>query len=126
MRVSVTVDPAAFVGPEGFANWVRQNLVLMVAVNRVLIRKGLVAPLYQSGVRFKAEPPGVETFVDALTCKKVGHGDCAHLACWRCAECQQADERASLRIKWKHPSYHVQVRRANGSIEDPSRLLGMR
>lgn len=115
-----------FAGPVPFANWVKAQLVIMVAVNRVLIRKRMLKPIYRSGVRFREEPKGVETFVDALTCQSRGHGDCAHLAAWRCAELQETGERADLRIKWNHPVYHVQVRRANRSIEDPSALLGMR
>ena len=126
MRVLTCVDPAVFAGPVPFANWVKAQLVIMVAVNRVLLKKGLVGPLYRSGVRFQEEPKGIETFVDALTCKRRGHGDCAHLAAWRCAELQNAGEKADLRIKWKHPVYHVQVRRQNRRIEDPSRALGMR
>ena len=126
MRISTSVDPAVFAGPLPFANWVRAQLVIMVAVNRVLIRKRMVKPLYQSGVRFREEPKGVETFVDALTCQRTGFGDCAHLAAWRCAELQENGEKAELRIKWKHPVYHVQVRRQNRQIEDPSALLGMR
>jgi hypothetical protein len=125
MNVSVTVDSLAFDSPAAFANWVRSQLAVMVTVNRVLIRKKLVGPLYQSGVTFRKEPDGVETFVDALTCRRVGCGDCAHLACWRCAELQDSGESATLRIKWNHPIYHVQVRRADGRIEDPSRNLGM-
>ena len=108
---------------------------------------GRLGPLYQSGVRFEEEPPGFESFIDGRTVitkarpskpNPMPHthwGDCAHLACWRCAELQEAGEKATLRVKWKHPTYHIQVRRPvrvnqpyvdDPFVEDPSRLLGMR
>lgn len=152
MRIRVQVDRAAFPnnasGHRFFALWVRRQLDAMVAVNRGLIRRGLVAPLYRTGVRFQPEPDGVETFVDALTCAAAGHGDCAHLCCWRIAELNEHGEPATVRVKWAHPQYHIQVRRRrllpldvtrnfgdrdvrtgaptmDRTIEDPSRLLGM-
>ena len=125
MYVECTVDPAAFINQGGFANWVRAHMVIVVGVNRIILKRKLVPPLYKSGVRFREEPPGVETFVDALTCFKARFGDCAHLAAWRCAELQEQGEKAAIRVKWTQPVYHVQVRRGNGSIEDPSALLGM-
>ena len=60
-------------------------------------------------------------------------GDCKVLACWRAAELQLAGEHAIAfpRIKrqtigrrWRNIA-HILVRRGNGAIEDPSRLLGM-
>jgi hypothetical protein len=152
MRITVQVDRAAFpqnrTGHLAFALWVRQQLGIMVMVNRNLLRRKLVGNLYASGVRFQNEPRGYESFVDALTCVNAGHGDCAHLCCWRVAELNEAGERAALRIKWAHPQYHVQVRRRrmlsadftrrygdrdlrtgnptmDRTIEDPSRILGM-
>jgi len=58
-----------------------------------------------------------------------GWGDCDDLAPYRVAELQEAGEKAKIRITWrrvgKRRTYHVLVRRADGRIEDPSRLLGM-
>lgn len=137
MRIVTTVDRSAFGNPAAFGNWVRMQLILMVAVNRGLIAKRAVSSLYASGVRYREESPGVETFVDALTCQRAGHGDCAHLASWRCAELRQSGVPAEIRIRWKHPIYHVVVRLPHGRfprakrdrygvwIEDPSAELGM-
>ena len=137
MNVVNTVDPSAFPTPAAFGNWVRIQLILMVGVNCGLIRRHKVSPLYQSGVRFREEPRGVETFVDALTCERKGHGDCAHLAAWRCAEYRSIGVPAEIRIRWRHPVYHVVVRLPHGRfprakrdrygvwIEDPSAELGM-
>lgn len=149
MNVSITVDHRAFSGPEAFANWVRAQAVTMVGVNRVLIARKQVGPLYESGVRFEPERPGVESLIDALSVLGVARpsrvnpaphthwGDCWHLACWRCAELQETgeDRGASIRVKWRHPNFHVQVRRTrrvgqpgvdDPFVEDPSRILGMK
>ena len=119
--------------PLAMSLFFRHALHGMVALNRVQLRAREVPPLYKSGVRYKSEPPGTETIRDALTTYRLRFGDCAHLAAWRVAELREAGEQAWIRIQSK-PSrrkpglriYHVVVRRANGSIEDPSRLLGMR
>lgn len=118
----------------------RKFLRGVVTVNRLLIRKGLVPPMYRANVLYRREPKGEETFVDAMTVYRRGHGDCAHLAAWRVAELQEALARAiregkasagarmpSLRLymRPKHKTVHVQVRHSDGRIEDPSRFLGM-
>lgn len=117
------------IAPEIVALTARYALRGMVLASRAALRLGEVPPLYQSGVRFRREPPGVETFRDAVTTYRAGHGDCAHLVAWRVAELREAGEPATIRIYWKPtPSgrlFHVQVRRADGRIEDPSRKLGM-
>ncbi len=119
----------------------------MVAVNRALIRRGMLPPLYSAGVRFEEEPRGTESFIDGVSVLKLARpsqrnstphthwGDCAHLSCWRCAELQEKGEKAAIRVRWRHPVYHVQVRRTKRMnqpgvddpfVEDPSRLLGMK
>lgn len=125
MRVLVTIGDRVFGTTNAFAQWVRSMLNVIVIVDRAELERRLVPPLYKSGVRFAAEPAGQESFVDALTCYAQGFGDCAHLACWRLAELQNGGERADLSIKWRYPQYHVRVRRADGRLEDPSRMLGM-
>lgn len=118
--------------PVLFAHFAREVLKGIVLLNRGAIRAGIVPPLYRSGVTYREEPPGVETFRDAETVLELGHGDCAHLAAWRVAELRERGEPASLRITSKlsvlRPGtrlYHIVVRRGDGSVEDPSRKLGM-
>lgn len=88
-------------------------------------------PLYKGKVRYRREARNRESFVDAAVVYKRGHGDCAHLAAYRVGELWAAGEKgADIRLHWRewddgHRLYHVLVRRANGRIEDPSRLLGM-
>lgn len=58
--------------------------------------------------------------------------NCDDLAPWRCAELREAGEPAKIRVQWKRDArtgqklFHILVRRADGSIEDPSLKLGMR
>lgn len=86
-------------------------------------------PLYRSGVVYQAEPEGVEEFRDIPAVLELGAHDCASLCAWRVAELRRAGERAAFRLIWfRVPDgrmFHVQVRRGNGTIEDPSALLGM-
>jgi hypothetical protein len=82
--------------------------------------------LYQSRVRYRPERArgsGVEFFDDPWEVLARGHGDCDDLVCWRVAELLAANEPASVICQWRLPRYHVAVRRADGSAEDPSRHL---
>lgn len=118
-----------------FAETVRCLLQALVMVDRITLQSDpSIPPLYKAGVRYQREPSGEETFRDVAVIKHLGHGDCAHLAAWRCAELQNAGENATLRISWKvfrrgprkgKRLFHVQVRRGDGRVEDPSKLLGM-
>lgn len=87
-------------------------------------------PLYRSGVRYKREPRGEERWLTIPLVRERGAGDCEDLSCWRAAELQAAGERARAVNTHKQgvggaALYHIRVRRADGSIEDPSRRLGM-
>jgi hypothetical protein len=89
--------------------------------------------IYRSGVRYQAEPARQERWQDIPTTLRRQQGDCEDLACWRAAE---------LNARFGVPArpqvivtrvlsdgrrlYHVIVRMPDGSVEDPSFLLGMR
>lgn len=91
-----------------------------------------VPELYQSGVRYKAEPLGKEDWRDIPRLLETRLGDCEDLACWRAAELavrRNVDARPVYR--WRElPSgatlYHIVVSLPNGQIEDPSARLGMK
>jgi hypothetical protein len=133
-------------------NWLRQSKKLGAAVKaiceiNVLLNQGYlgchkVPPLYRSGVRYQNEPlnlltlggkpfENVEEFALIPAIIERGWGDCDDLAPWRCAELRQNGQRAQIRIQWltdprtNQKIYHVVVRHADGSIEDPSAKLGM-
>lgn len=83
-------------------------------------------PLYQSGVRYRAES-GTEWWLGPRDVFRRGHGDCEDLVAWRVAELRAAGE-VLARPACYSPQpglVHCVVRRADGRIEDPSRVLGM-
>ena len=124
--------------PKVMAELARGFLRGVVANNRLYIRlrklKGRPLPLlYKSGIMYRREPWAgrFEEFADIPTVLKRKWGDCDDLSAWRVAELQEQGESADFRIYWrprkpgKPITMHVEVRRGDGSIEDPSRLLGL-
>lgn len=106
------------------------NMVTM----REAKRRGKPFPsLYDSGVVYRREPlkrgQQYEEFADILTIYRRGWGDCDDLCAWRVAELRFTgeDPKADIRLYWRPKSnvMHVEVRRGDGSIEDPSRFLGL-
>ena len=117
------------VDPLTFARLARGVLEAMVPMGRVQVRE--LPALYRAGVRWRLDNPSHLT--DPWTCARRKWGTCAHLCLWRICELREkASERATFRIILTADSgsgarmFHVQVRRADGRIEDPSRKLGMR
>ena len=130
----------------GNPGWLRRSRMLAWAIKplcEALVRIDqlyLVAHpntpmLYESGVRYQNEPRGqpFEEFAPIPTLLGRKWGDCDDLAPWRAAELRvRGKENASIRVQWKRVGpnreklFHIVVRRANGAIEDPSRILGMR
>jgi hypothetical protein len=99
----------------------------LVRVNLRLLDRSALPPLYQSGARYRRERKGSE---DWKTCERVyssRSGDCEDLAAWRVAELRHAGEvdAVAIVVPGGPRIWHVQVMRANGSVEDPSRILGM-
>lgn len=144
MQVTITLPPELPMSQR--TRLARGFLGGVVVVNRCLLRKGLIPPLFRSGVVY-GEQLGPEEFPDALVTLRRGIGDCAPLSCWRVAELQELHD-ARIKAGLIHPRTpppqltlytregprtltHVQVRHAPteqfpaGRIEDPSRMLGM-
>lgn len=83
-------------------------------------------PLYRAGVRYRPEPRGQERWQVPSEVRRKGFGDCEDLAAWRVAELRRKGERAAPYVKQTGPArWHAMVRRGDGRLEDPSRLLGM-
>lgn len=88
-------------------------------------------PLYRAGVRYEREAAGVERWASSPLVMRRGAGDCEDLACWRAAELRMLGDpearvvSTSQRLSPRRRLYHVLVRRGDGQLEDPSRLLGM-
>lgn len=85
-------------------------------------------PLYQSGIRYRRERPGQECWLTAAALLRARFGDCEDIACYLSAELQLQGERATaIPVRsGAGAGWHIVVRRGDGSIEDPSRRLGMR
>lgn len=136
MKIQIDLGP-------GRSTWLRKSrffgivikalLDALVWVNLFYIKLHRVPALYNSGVRYQEEPEGQEESFDAIPAVLArGWGDCDDLAPWRVAELRAMGEKAKIRIEWKMnvrtgmKMFHIVVRRANGDIEDPSAILGMR
>lgn len=130
------INPRLTTDDELFARVVRCQAESAVLVNRVFLSDNPSTPtLYTSGVRYVNEPLGsIDELVDIPAIIKRGWGDCFHLASWRVAELRQmGEDKATIKLTFKRVSrngrkgrlFHVLVRRQDGSLEDPSRLLGM-
>lgn len=122
---------------------IKPILEALVLVDQMYLRVHRCPELYKIGVRYmeeplnqatlgSGEPQRIEEFAAIPAIIERGWGDCDDLSPWRCAELRERGEPAKIRIQWKrNPSngqklFHIVVRRADGSIEDPSLLLGMR
>lgn len=140
-------------GREGPSDWLRKSRVFGSVIKSLLdaqVRNNLlylslhrgVPWLYQSGVRYKPEPPGqqfnglpAEEFALIPVVLARRFGDCDDLAPWRVSELIHSGEKAKIRVQWRarrnrdgssgRKYFHIVVRRQNGDIEDPSALLGM-
>ena len=123
-------------------SWLRKSRVLGLAIRPLLKAAVLIDQLYlqlhpevpllyHSGVVYREEDltKGYEDFAIVPAILRRGHGDCDDLGPWRCAELRNSGENADIRVEWKKTRkgklYHIVVRRGNGTIEDPSKILGM-
>jgi hypothetical protein len=110
----------------------KQLLEALVAVNIAWLNEHRNAPfLYVSGVVYEEEPEGRDDWQDIPETIALRAGDCEDLGCWRIAELRARNfEHALPFIKRSEIGprtvYHVAVQRADGRLEDPSRILGMR
>lgn len=79
--------------------------------------------LYDSGIVYRREV-AAEDWQNAIDLLRSGRGDCEDLAAYRAAELRCDGEPATVAIKrTRRGSYHAVVRRADGTTEDPSRIL---
>lgn len=102
--------------------------VASVNVAYLKTRPDAMRPLYESGVRLARHDLLAESFSAIPAVQHRGFGDADDLAAWRVAELRQAGEQAEFRVVYKPSPYGghvltVQVRRADGTIEDPSEIL---
>ncbi len=144
MNLRVSLPPIRGEG-EGRFDPILMALECLTQINMWHFKRGVVTPLFDAGIRYKAEPPGEENWNDALICMGSGYGDCEDLAAYYCAERRVLyGEKARCVIKQKFFSpeevkstgypvvpkngiflIHCMVELPNGQTIDPSKLLGM-
>lgn len=93
------------------------------------LRRLLLPPLYDAGVRYQMEPPGRERWQLPEETYRRKEGDCEDLACWRAAELVVSGQDPGARaiIRWLRPGLmHCLVLHTTGQVEDPSKILGMK
>lgn len=108
----------------------------LARIDELYLRRHPETPaLYNAGVKYMPERLGEEHWQDVPTTLARKIGDCEDLACWRAAELRvrsNINARPCYRYKVVDgPNggpitlYHILVLRPDGSIEDPSKRLGM-
>lgn len=91
--------------------------------------------VYEAGLQYQPEEIGHDDWRDIPSVLDHSGGDCEDLACYRVAELRvRAGEACKPYVSWQivHSKkygnftlYHIRVLRKDGSIEDPSKILGM-
>ncbi len=87
-------------------------------------------PLYRTGVRYRRERRDQEQWLQIPRVLARKHGDCEDLASWRVAELRarhgiDAWPCFHFRKVGRALVYHIVVCHPDGTVEDPSRILGM-
>lgn len=108
-------------------------LTLQTLLNVEYLRSHPDTPqLYESGLRYAVEGPFNEEWKTIPVCLGGDVLDCEDAACWRAAELivsgEDPDARPVFRgrrVSKRRRLYHVIVMRGDGSLEDPSKVLGM-
>lgn len=110
---------------------IRALVKLLIVADRLYLRAHPSTPkLYAAGVRYLREED-TENYQNIPRTLELRTGDCEDLAAWRIAELQEAGEDVHLVVReYDEPKdetdYHLLVGLADGSVEDPSAILGMR
>ncbi len=91
--------------------------------------------VYDTPLQYQAEEIGRDDWRDIPSVLEHKGGDCEDLACYRVAELRHRHGEpaqpyvTSTLVRSKRYGvftlYHIRVKRADGSIEDPSKILGM-
>lgn len=119
IRVEMTIPlPAMEAAVEGLC-------AINMAIMRHLSRSGVPFPtsLYDTEVRYRQ--PGKLQWHTLADVYDLGWGDCKDLVAIRCAELRFEGEPATPYVypTRRRGRWHAVVRRADGEIEDPSRIM---
>jgi hypothetical protein len=122
--------------------WIADTVRRLVAANVVWLLRGerwrTTPALYTPGlIRYQGDggqDGALNLWQNLPRVMRQGFGHCVGLSAWRCAELAVRGENAKVEVTIFHETrpgvglvqeFHVTVRRANGTREDPARLLGM-
>jgi hypothetical protein len=117
--------------PWSTANHLIGPLAALTALNEQYLREHPNTPkLYESGVRYSREGKyrlgrQKEKWLTVPLVLILKRADCEDLACFRASEHRVAGVAAVAVPVESSIGYHIVVRMPNGTIEDPSRVLGM-
>jgi hypothetical protein len=105
-------------------------LAALTALNMEIKRRHRLPNLYESGVRYQREkrlPDGTsrEQWLTNVIVFNRKAGDCEDLATYRVADLRLQGIDATAIPKRSPVGWHIVVRYPDGTIEDPSRKLGM-
>lgn len=112
--------------------WLRSERANYLALVRglVLVNRALPPqpPIYDSSIRYELEPARAELWQSAPIMHLRGKGHCVDLAAARLAQVANAVPVLveTGRALQGGRLFHVIVKHSDGSLEDPSRILGMR
>ena len=107
------------------------GLEFLIASNLAYLEKNSAPPLYSAGIRYTPDVPGLdEKWKDIPQVITTRAGNCKEFGAWRAAELRAAGDALARCIVMHTPTgknqlFHILVRRGDGQIEDPSRILGM-
>jgi len=130
MRVTMVIPDLPVALDAALEGLVRVNVAMLLAA----IRSGRpVPPLYDLPIRYKHEPPPREWWQTVADNVVEKFGDCEDFAGHLAAQKRVAGILAGIPfharavcIRTGPKSYHAVVRMPDGSIQDPSRVLGMK
>ena len=97
----------------------------LIRLNCYLIRLHNLPSIYDGGVRYKKDPE--EEWKHALLVHRDGWGDCEDLGALRAAEYRvyEGIPAGAIVKRTGSRTLHAMVTLPDGTIEDPSRVLGM-
>lgn len=131
MRVVLDIGLLEHVSVEHSAALMMQLFEVIVGANLAYLALHPETPHpLEARIRYEREPRGHEHWQGIGQIIASGKGDCEDLATYLVAWLRFHGERDARpyvrgRLIGRRRVFHVMVRRADGSVEDPSRALGM-
>lgn len=131
MLIVTQIDPVVLADPLATCALIRMHLLTLAATNLAILSRVDLPRVYDAPVVWMQEPNAgqYEELADCLTVARRGWGDCDDLVPWRIAELWHTgeDPRATPKVYQRALDnlIHTEVRRGDGSVEDPARYLGM-